>query len=242
VPRRSSRPRRPTACQPKHGRVSRPCSRPAVPSQPAIPAGETRLRAWVGREHPACGIIPGSWARSSMAEQLTLNQRVEGSSPSGLTKFSRTKRAPNADPRAVLIPVIAHAATPCAVDAAFGGSLQGSRGVRTVCGGTRRANERTLQLARPYATSCFPPNGEAHAEGLAHWLCLPTLGADPWLCADSVKTGAQDAAAVPDKEGTSGAAVTPGDSDVSCSTEVLEGRNGRPGESLGPSQNRRAVA
>jgi hypothetical protein len=39
------------------------------------------------------------------------------------------------------------------------------------------------------------------------------------------------------KEGTSGAAVTPGDSDVSCSTEVLEGRNGHPGDSLGPTRD-----
>ena len=32
-----------------------------------------------------CGIIRGPWARSSMAEQVTLNHWVEGSSPSGLT-------------------------------------------------------------------------------------------------------------------------------------------------------------
>src|SRR5688572_15380649 len=34
-----------------------------------------------------------------MAEQLTLNQRVEGSSPSGLTSIQRTKRPPMGDRR-----------------------------------------------------------------------------------------------------------------------------------------------
>jgi hypothetical protein len=43
--------------------------------------------------HGACGIILGPWARSSMAEQLTLNQRVEGSSPSGLTNHSERQNA-----------------------------------------------------------------------------------------------------------------------------------------------------
>ena len=52
-------------------------------------SGERRR---VGRDVAGCGIIPGSWARSSMAEQLTLNQRVEGSSPSGLTIILSTKR------------------------------------------------------------------------------------------------------------------------------------------------------
>jgi hypothetical protein len=36
------------------------------------------------------------WARSSMAEQLTLNQRVEGSSPSGLTSTFERENAPGA--------------------------------------------------------------------------------------------------------------------------------------------------
>ena len=44
-----------------------------------------RKRRRLLRRVARCGIIPASWARSSMAEQLTLNQRVEGSSPSGLT-------------------------------------------------------------------------------------------------------------------------------------------------------------
>jgi hypothetical protein len=47
----------------------------------------------VGLEVGVWGIIPALRARSSMAEQLTLNQRVEGSSPSGLTTLSLTKLA-----------------------------------------------------------------------------------------------------------------------------------------------------
>src|SRR5262245_46322814 len=48
--------------------------------------GERRTHTSDRREQPGHGaIIRHPWARSSMAEQLTLNQRVEGSSPSGLT-------------------------------------------------------------------------------------------------------------------------------------------------------------
>ena len=49
-----------------------------------------------------CGIIPASWARSSMAEQVTLNHWVEGSSPSGLTT-TPTRCAPSVGRRGVLI-------------------------------------------------------------------------------------------------------------------------------------------
>ena len=52
------------------------------------------VRGCLGRSPPPCGIIPASWARSSMAEQLTLNQRVEGSSPSGLTTSRERDMAP----------------------------------------------------------------------------------------------------------------------------------------------------
>jgi hypothetical protein len=43
-------------------------------------------------------IIHAPWARSSMAEQLTLNQRVEGSSPSGLTTRSTHEMTRRDDP------------------------------------------------------------------------------------------------------------------------------------------------
>ena len=66
-------------------------------------AGDTSLRAQPGTgrvidTYPASGIIPCAhaagefntqitWLRSSMVEQLTLNQLVEGSSPPGVTKI-----------------------------------------------------------------------------------------------------------------------------------------------------------
>ena len=58
-------------------------------------------QAPVGLDVGGCGTMPPTdplhvsvkpWARSSMAEQLTLNQRVDSSSLSGLTTTLRTKR------------------------------------------------------------------------------------------------------------------------------------------------------
>ena len=79
-------------------------------------AGLAIARPKVAGEKPSVGLEIGSgcrlrvagrclgigkpWARSSMAEQLTLNQRVEGSSPSGLTTTLNVKRPSDSGPRA----------------------------------------------------------------------------------------------------------------------------------------------
>ena len=67
------------------------------------PLIRTRPLIFRPRSERDCGIIHGPWARSSMAEQLTLNQRVEGSSPSGLTTIPRTKRPPAIVPPGVFL-------------------------------------------------------------------------------------------------------------------------------------------
>ena len=75
-----------------------PAARLGVPRTPVgIPTRSPQASAEDLGRRGRC-IIHAPWARSSMAEQLTLNQRVEGSSPSGLTTACTHETTPGVRP------------------------------------------------------------------------------------------------------------------------------------------------
>ena len=65
--------------------------------------GRTSLER-LSRSCSGCATIQQAWAASSMVEQLTLNQLVEGSSPSRLTTRTTTQDPSGTTPKAIILP------------------------------------------------------------------------------------------------------------------------------------------